>query len=158
MPGIGNSPFGTVPFGVGAPTAAASQGGKPLTNPSTGVSTGSRFLDPKTGDYVVDGFGRISGMDDLRQLVLLRVKTTQGASTVAALGNTLRSIDRITSNIERRIDAILRSAVRDIVDGGLIEVVSVTANVVRPGVVLAQLRWRSVATGLEDSASIPLTR
>ena len=77
---------------------------------------------------------------------------------MAVLGNTLRSIDRITSNIEQRVSAILQASLKDIVDGGLIEVVTVTVNVVRPGVVIAQLRWRSTATGLEDSASVPLTR
>lgn len=158
MAGFGISPYGTTPFGLGTPAVAATVGGKLLNDAATGTQSGSRFLDPVTGDYVVDGFGRIKGMDDLRQLVLLRVKTTIGTSTMTTLGNTLKSIDRITNNIDRRVDSILRASLQDIVDGGLIEVTEVKVEVVRPGTVYARLRWRSLITGLDDEAAVPITR
>ena len=156
MSGFGVVPYGTSPFGLPNASVATLSGGVLLTDPSTGNSTGSRAIDPATGDYVVDSNGRVSGMDDIRQLVLLRVKTTAGSSTVTTLGNSLRSIDRITSNISNRVDSLLREAVKDLVDAGLIVVTDTTVEVVRPGVVYARLRWQVVVTGIDDEAALPI--
>ena len=71
-----------------------------------------------------------------------------------SLGHEIRSIDRITSNFVRRVDSTLRMAVQHIVNRGLIEVVSVDVEVVRPGVALARLRWRDLSSGVEDETLI----
>lgn len=156
MAGFGSIPFGSGSYGLGVLVSAPIAGTKPLVDPATGRASGSRAIDPRTGDYVFDGV-QIVGMDDVRQLVLLRLKTTSGTAGVQSLGNTLKSIDRITSNIARRVDSILRRAVADIVAQGLIEVLSVDVDVVRPGVVFARFRWRNLITGLDDTESVPVT-
>lgn len=156
--GLGLFPFGTTPYGVGSPAPAPSLGGNILTDPATGESTGSLYIDPITGDYVLDGYGRLRGMDDVKQLVLLSVKTTLGSAGFLSLGNTLKSIDRITSNIEQRVDSALRECVRRLTDAGLIEVVGIDVQLPKPGTVFARFRWRNLLTNSEDVELLPLTR
>ena len=156
MSGFGSQPFGSSPYGIGTPSTAPEQGGKILRDLFTGETQGSRRIDPLTKDYVLDDFGRIVGMVDVQQLVLLAVSTDKGSSAVRQLGQDLKKIDRIGTNTVRRIDVTLRAAVQHLVDRDLIEVVDTKVTVVRPGVVLANLRWRDLNTGLVETTSTSL--
>lgn len=156
MSGFGSQPFGSSPYGIGTPAVAEASGGKILRNASTGKSTGSLLIE--NGNYVFDDNGRLLGMDDVKQLVYLAVRTTKGSSAMRELGQTLRKIDRITSNIERRVDATLREAVKHLVDKQLVEVTSVTVEHVREGVVIARMAWRNLLTGDADTESVDLLR
>lgn len=147
MSGFGSQPFGSSPYGIGTPAVASELGGSLLRDETTGQSWGSRKIDPVTKDYVLDDNGRILGMSDGHQLVLLAVSTTKGSSAMRQLGQDIKSIDRITNNFVRRVDTTLRAAVQHLVDKELIEVLDVTVDVVRPGVTLARLRWRDLASG-----------
>lgn len=147
MSGWGSQPFGTSPYGLGTPAVASDLGGSILRDETTGEARGSRKIDPSTGDYVLDDTGRIAGMSDIHQLVILAVSTTKGSAAVRRLGQELKLIDRITPSTPRRIDATLRAAVQHLVNPGLIEVVDTDVSVVRSGVVLARLHWRDLTTG-----------
>lgn len=147
MSGFGSQPFGSSPYGIGTPAAATESGGSILRDETTGQAWGSRKIDPVTKDYVLDDNGRILGMSDVHQLVLLAVSTTKGSSAMRQLGQEIKGIDRITTNFVRRVDTTLRAAVQHLVDKELIEVLGVTVDVVRPGVTLARLRWRDLASG-----------
>lgn len=154
MSGWGSQPFGSSPYGIGTPAVADALGGSTLRDASTGEQLGSRKIDPATGDYVLDENGRILGMSSITQLVLLAVSTTKGSAAMRQLGQELRKIDRITSNLPRRVDNTLRAAVQHIVNRGLIEVVGTEVEVVRPGVVLARMRWRDLSSGKTNEAII----
>ena len=154
MAGFGSAPFGAFPYGIGTPSVAPELGGSVLRDETTGEITGSRKIDPVTKDYVLDDNGRILGMADTKQLVLLAVATDKGTSAMRSLGQDLRSIDRITSNFTRRVDVTLRAAVQHIVDRELIEVIGTEVQVLRPGVAFARLRWRDLSTGLEDDTVV----
>lgn len=147
--------YGRQPYGVGTPAVLQDTGGKVLSNPYYGNREGSRKIDPRTRDYVLDSTtGRILGMTNPQQLVYLAVSTTRGSSAVQALGHELGKIDRISANFTRRVDGALRAAVQHIVDRGLIEVVAIEVQVLRPGQGFARLRWRDTATGHEEETLV----
>ena len=154
MSGFGSQPFGSSPYGIGTPATAPEDGGALLRDVDTGQTRGSRKVDPFTRDYVVDTNGRLVGMGNTKQLVLLAVSTKQGSAAMRQLGQTLRDIDRISPNFQRRVDHALRDAVQHLVNSNLIEVVGTEVEVLRPGVAFARLRWRDVETGLEDEELI----
>lgn len=71
---VSGSPVGSTPFGMATPAAApeaATQG------PAL-----SRYIDPGTGDYIIDAdVGQFGSMPSLRQRVLLVMATALGSST-----------------------------------------------------------------------------
>jgi hypothetical protein len=154
MSGFGSQPFGTGPYGLGTPATATSIGGSILRDTTTGESLGSRQIDPLTKDYVLDDNGRLLGMSDVKQLVLIAVSTTKGSSAMRELGHELRSIDRITANFAARVRNTLLAAVQHIVDRRLIEVLDVVVELVRPGVAKVRLRWRDVSTQNEETTEV----
>ena len=153
MSGVGSVPFGSSAFGLCPPMGAPAVGGAPTADPTTGLPTGARKIDPRTKDYVLVN-GSIAGMSAVRQFVLLAVSTTKGSSAMRSLGQELASIDRISGNFVRRVDTTLRAAVQHIVNRGLIVVVETKVELVRPGVARARLRWRDLSTGLEDETLV----
>lgn len=132
------------PYGTGTPTTAPLATGNILAD-STGTTTGSRFIDPTTRDYVIDSNGRTTGMSNVQQLVYLAVSTDLGSSAVQALGQQLKQIDRITANFERQVTTTLTASVQHIVDQGLMQVVDVIVERVGPSVARARLRWRDLS-------------
>lgn len=144
MSGFGSQSFGSAPYGLGTPAAAPDLGGKALTHPDTGEQTGSRHIDPATKDYALDDYGRIAGMSNVHQLVLLAVSTKKGSAAMRQLGNELMNIQRITTNFARRADSELRRAVQHLVDRRLIEIVGTSVDIVGPGVARARLLWRDL--------------
>lgn len=147
MAGFGSQPFGSSPYGIGTPAVATELGGKLFQDAASGEQTGSRKIDPLTRDYEINDYGRIAGMSNVKQLVLLAVSTKRGSSAMRELGQELQSIERITSNFARRVDTTLRRSVQHLVDRGLITVIDTTVEIVRPGVARARLRWRDISTG-----------
>jgi hypothetical protein len=159
MSGFGSQPFGSSPYGIGTPAVAPATGGSILRDEFSGETHGSRSIDPYTRDYVLDDNGRILGMSDTKQLVILAVLTDKGSSAMRQLGHELKSIDRITPNFSRRVDNTLRAAVKHITDRRMIEVIGTEVQVLRPGVAFARLRWRDLVTGLDDEVVVdPLRR
>lgn len=146
--GLGSQGFGSTPYGLGTPAVAPSQGGAIFRDASTGLSTGSRMIDPVTKDYVFDSNGRILGMPDVHQLVLLAVSTRKGSSAMRELGQELERIPRITANTARRVDSTLRASVQHLVDQGLI---TVTGTTVETGDarIRAVLLWRDLTATID---------
>jgi len=71
---VSGSPIGSTPFGMGTPVAA------PL--PATQGPALARYIDPGTGDFVIDAdVGQFASMPMLRQRVLLVLNTVLGSST-----------------------------------------------------------------------------
>lgn len=157
MAGFGSQPFGGSPYGLGTPAVASPLGGSVLRDEASGATHGSRSINPVTGDYDVDEHGRVLGMSNVKQLVLLAVGMDKGSSAARSFGQALKHIDRITPNFARRVDYELRTAVNHLTSQGLIEVIDTSAEVVRPGVAYVRLRWRDLTTGLADEAIRQLT-
>mgnify|MGYP000142922689 CR=1 FL=1 len=92
-------------------------------------------------------------MSDVQQLVHMAVATDLGSSAVRNLGQQLRQIERVSSNFEALVTNALEGAVQHIVNAGLIEVVGVVVEVVRPGVAHARLLWRDLTLAPDDPNS-----
>ena len=72
MAGLGLFPVGSTPFGAGTPVEA--------TAPPTAIPELANFLDPRTGDYVVQADGSYQRMPVVRHRVLMLVKTELGSA------------------------------------------------------------------------------
>lgn len=154
MPGFASQPFGSTPYGIGQPSDANPNGGGALRGQFTDQPTGSRRIDPRSKDYVLNEWGRIRGMDDTQQLVLLAVSTDRGSSAVRELGHELKKIDRITDNFERRVDSTFRTALEHLVSRGMIAIHSVTVERASvPGRAFARIVWRDLVTETEPQTT-----
>lgn len=157
MSGAGTQPAGTTAAGYGEPATAAVIEGAFLRDTKTGRSLGARKIDPHTKDYVLDTNGRILGVGYVKHVVQMSLHTEEGSSVVQEMGHRLRSIERITPNIERQILAILTKAVQPLITQGLIEVVGFShfiagddKNGLRRGSVHGRFLWRDLTTGEEQ--------
>lgn len=154
MAGFGLQPAGTSNAGWGSPPTAQEQTGRMLAD-AQGQSTGARKIDPVTKDYELNEHGRIAGMAPVAQIVQLSVRTEKFSSAVAEMGQLLRSVDRVTANIEARCLAQLTDALRPAVDAKLVEVLGFSTfkaskrDGLREGVTYGRLRWRDLTTGRE---------
>lgn len=149
MSGFGSQPFGSTPYGIGQPADVDPNGGKILADEFTGESRGSRRLDPRSKDYLVDSFGRIRGMPNVQQLVLLAVSTELGSSSVRELGQELKKIERITNTFARRAASTMGAALQPLVDQGLIEVQSVTSTILANGRAAIRVTWKELTENAE---------
>lgn len=161
MAGFGKQPAGTSSAGYGSPLAGESLPGVILRNARTGQSDSSRLIDSRTRDYALDGGnGRLAGMSDVQQLVQITVTTEKNSSAVRGLGHELKSLDRITTNFERRVLAVLTSALQHLIDQRLVEIVGFAFSKGGPdsgqpsGRALGRLRWRDMTTGQEHQEPI----
>jgi len=154
MVGFGTLSFGEGPYGLGTPATAPVPGGAPLTDVASGEITGSRRIHTSSRDYVFDSYGRIEGMDDVRQLVQLAFLTDRGTSALPTLGHDLRKIDRITDSTRKRIQTAVEVAIEPLVQRGLVELVSVEIRRAHPSGVTLKVRWRDVGAGIEQETTL----
>ena len=161
MAGVGLAGCGLSPAGFGTPATATVPEGAFLRDTKNGRSLGARKIDPVTKDYVLDDNGRILGVNYVRHVVQMSVHTERGSAVVQAMGHRLRTIDRITPNIEAQILATLTEAVSPLVTQGLIEVVGFShfvagndLNGLNRGAVYGRFQWRDLTTGLEHQEVI----
>jgi hypothetical protein len=151
MAGIGLQSAGTTSAGFGSPATAAEQGGAILRNTLTGESMGGRKIDPRTGDYVMDEYGRLEGMPNVRQMVMLAVLNAAPA---------LADIDRLTDGFAKRAEAILANEMTAIVSRGLIRVIGVrdlqmgVRGGLKQGQALYKFLWVDLTTNTENAETI----
>lgn len=161
MSGIGLQKAGWTAAGYGTPATATGLSGAFLRDTKTGKSLGARKIDPVTKDYVLDANGRILGVGYVKHVVQMSLHTEEGSAVVQDMGQRLRTIERITPNIERQILATLTKAVQPLIQQGLIEVVGFThfragddRNGMRRGAVYGRFLWRDLTTGEEEEEVI----
>lgn len=154
MSGFGSTACGSSPYGLATPVTAPQFEGSILRDEFSGETRGSRRIDSYTKDYVLDANGRILGMNDTQQLVLLAVSTTKGSAAMRDLGQALSRIERITSNTESLIRSELHSALQSLIDAGRIEFQGIDVDFVRPGVVHVHVLWRDVSTGVLQATAV----
>lgn len=153
MSGFGSQAGGSTPYGIGTPATAPAPGGAVLHNPAANASTGSRRIDPKTRDYVIAN-GRILGMNDTQQLVLMAVLTVRGSSAMPALGHRLGDIETMGDDFDRAVRAAYEEALADLVARRLIEVVGIEIRRLHPGSAHIRIRWRDIESFEEHKLEI----
>ncbi len=152
MSGAGIQSAGTSSAGIGAPDEGNPQDGVVFTG-LDGTSNGSRYIDQRTRDYVIDANGRAQGMPNVPHLVQMAITMERNSSAIRGLGQELKSLDRITPNFERRVLGVLTQALQHLIDAKLVEVIgfssfksSQTDKGLRPGQVYGRLLWRDLST------------
>jgi hypothetical protein len=151
--GLGRSPLGTGPYGYGTPDPAPATGGEALTG-DNGRRFGSRRIDPVTGQYVYDEWGRAVGAPDMHQMVYLAAKTTLGNAVDPTLGNDVQSIKDITDNHAQQVEAKLRAALEHLTSDGRIAIVGVETRRTGETRTATVLRWRDLTTGSEHDMRV----
>jgi len=149
--GVGKSPVGKAPAGLGVPDAAPSNAGTSLVD-ANGVQQSTRLIDPVTGQYVIDERGRYVGVSAVAQRVQLALTTTVGSASVYTLGiDTPGGV--IGNNFVSRRRATILQALAGLVKEKAIEVVDITIDAsVRP--IYTQVRWRDLTTEIEQTTQI----
>lgn len=107
MAGFGTMPFGLGPFGIGTPATG--------TAPPTGAA-GSRYIDPRSGDFLQDSTSKQLGqMPPVRQRVLLAIATLRKSSTaLPPFGIVLPR--KVSSTYEAELEASIRSSLRQMTE------------------------------------------
>lgn len=145
---------GLGPYGFGTPAAAPEPGGAVFREASSGAQLSARAIDPKTGDYIYDDYGRVTGMSAGAQAVYLACKVDLGTSSVPTLGQRLRAIDRITANFQRRVEETIRAALSVAVSTGLIKIIAIDTERMSERGVFARVRWRDLETRSEQDTFV----
>lgn len=144
--GAGLQPAGNTQSGTGMHVPATLPGGALLSSDDGSEILGSRKIDPRSGDYVMNSDGRLVGMPNVRQLVQLAV---MGSAPK------LEELDRLNDGFEIAASAILTAACQPIVAMGLIEVIGVRRVLMGPpdglrnGQAIVRFCWRDISTGKE---------
>jgi hypothetical protein len=146
--GAGFSAAGSCPAGFGDIVQAPAPATDNLID-DKGIQRTARAINPITGDYILRASGRAQGVSRSAQLVLIRLRTILNSSSVANLGLRASDGDR-SAVIDRRTQANITDALQDLVDAGIIELISVTVNADLPWRQRPLVRWRDLSTGAEE--------
>lgn len=150
--GAGAASVGLSVAGYGGVDSAPVQQQTILIDAKTGIAQNSRKVDPSTGRYLLDSFGRVQGMPGVQQLVMLRAGTLFNSSAVLGLGM-LAPSGVIGANILRRLEDEIRLCMKDIVDAGIIEIIGVTV-IKPPGQPLRRaFQWKDLTTKNEQETA-----
>jgi hypothetical protein len=159
MSGVGQQSGGTSSSGFGDSAEATARGGSFLRDTLTGKSLGTRLINPATKDYVMDDDnGRILGQHYVQHAVQMSIATVQGSAADTEMGHRLASLDRISPNFARQVEALLTEALKPLTDRGLVEVkgfvqatVGLGGNIngLERGAIYGRLLWKDLTTGLE---------
>jgi hypothetical protein len=154
--GFGLCPHGSSPLGFGVPDHQIPRGGSLLADPATGQQANALLIDGKSKQYVYDANGRKLGMSGLRQRVQLAIATDKGTSALVALGQELKSIKRITGDVQRRARDIVTTALSHLGSAGSGElvIVSVLVQRLRTSVIAVLVKWRDLSTGKEFEENV----
>lgn len=153
MSGAGGTAAGRGPYTrIGT---ASTPGGVVLRDEFSGARMSSRSLDPRTGDYRIDAYGRALGMTRGRQMVLLACRTVRGSSALPYLGNTLHTVKTIGVAFVRQIEGVYRAALAPAEQLGAIEVLAIEVERMQTPIggntgVFTRIRWRDLETDLEE--------
>lgn len=147
MSGIGVQSAGASPGGLGDPNENPRRRGVVFRDTRTGLPMSARRIDPGTKRYVLDEFGRITGMTAAQQGVHLAVSTDLGTAAVREIGNRLKSIKTIVASFQRELETVYTDALARLTQAGLVQIVDVTSKRVGSSRAYVQVRWRDLSTG-----------
>lgn len=154
--GAGFASAGFSIAGYGSVDSAPAQQPGVLVDANTGLGQNARKVDPVTGRYVRDTYGRVQGMSGAQQLVMMRVGTLLNSSAVPDLGMAAPA-GTIGPNALARLDNEVRTAMRDLTDQKIIEIVDVKVTTVLGSKAIRRyFSWRDLTSstnhgGLEQT-------
>jgi hypothetical protein len=149
--GAGGSPAGTSPAGYGVIDTALFSATAPLPDTRTGLSQGGRYINASSGDYSFGADGRLLGMPNVNQLVLLAIKTQLGSSAQPGLGLDLSSAQNKTPDFANKLTSILQNALADLVTRKLVQITSIVVPPnPNPDSGIAVVNWLDLTTGLPE--------
>ena len=156
--GLGLAPLGIAPYGIGTPAFTSPLGGAALTG-SDGTRQSVRKIDPGTRRYVYDATGRAVGDSPVRQQMYLVATTDRGSSAVLAMGNTIKSVQDITANLQQRVRSIYTSAYARMVSRGLIKLGDITIDVTPASAnsvskMLTRIKYTDLTTGQDQELTL----
>lgn len=156
--GAGFSSVGVSIAGYGGVDAGPVQQQTILIDATDGSNQNARKVDPYTGQYVLDQYGRVQGMSGIQQMVMMRAGTLLDSSAVTDLGLAPPPPTAIPG-IEMTLKNQLTAAMKDLVDQKLIEITRVEVFKA-PGSTVVQrfMFWRDLTVtganaGIEQRTS-----
>ena len=151
--GAGIAPAGTQPAGYGTPDAAAVPNSATLPDTVTGLPRGGRYIHPQTGSYQFTADGRLQGMANVNQLVLLRSSTVQGSSVLHWLGQRFSQIQEQQPDFQRRAATAVSSMLADLIQTKQVALLGVTVQPTpgNPDGAAIFFQWRDLTTGIETT-------
>jgi len=147
--GAGLAPAGTSYAGYGTPDPGAVPNNSTLPDTVTGLPRGGRYINPQTGSYQFTADGRLQGMANVNQLVLLAATTKIGSSVLPKLGQNLAGIQEQQGDFQRQCATAVANALSDLVRSKLVELLSVTVQQApgNPDGVAIFFQWRDLTAG-----------
>lgn len=138
--GAGGCPAGASPAGYGVIDTAPAPNLTPLPDPTTGLSQGGRNIDPSTGDYTWSADGRLQGMPNVEQLVLLAIENADFSTLTEKGPSYVQQVKTIIEN------ALAYVVVQKLV---LITNIAVLSNLpnTNPDAAIALVYWIDLTTG-----------
>ncbi len=144
--GAGLAPAGTSPAGFGVPETAGAPAINPLPDPKTGLSLTGRYIDQKTGDYVMLADGRLQGMATVEQLVLLALNSVD-------FSDLLDKGPNFRATFANRV----QNALADLITKKWVQIRAITISEPNPDAGLAVLDWVDLTTGAPKQTPIGTT-
>lgn len=149
----GSNPGGASPAGAGLPVPGAPLADKLLIDKS-GNQANAVYINPTTGRYEFDANGRVIGMNGIQQEVLLALKTVLDSSVVGGFGHSLASVKDFTSDVDKRVDTIIREALQHLVTDKKISIESVVLTKLGTSRGMLRVTWRDLVTGNKNITAI----
>lgn len=143
--------MGTGPYGFGTPEPGDETSGKPTLDLATNKSTGIRLL--QEGDYVRQN-GRPLGMTRAQQMVLLAMSTDKGTSAVRSMGNTLKTIERVTENFIKTCEQTVETALAPAVALGIVQIRSIIVEKTPQRPAYIRVQWFDVEAQVDRTDRI----
>lgn len=144
--GAGAAPAGSSPAGYGVPDTAPAPILVPLPDPRTGLSQGGRYINQQTKDYAFTSDGRLQGMPNVNQMVLIAI---QGADFSA--------ITEKGPNFAQQLRDVVQNALADLIARKLVQLTGITVLDRQPGMNpdagIAVANWLDLTTGQPQETS-----
>lgn len=132
--------MGSSGFGFGSPVTATPRSPRVLVC-ADGTQGNAALLDPRSGDFVLDGAGNKAGCDAIEQKVYLALRTIRGSSVVPDLGIEPEGGVLLEDFVARRRLAV-EAALKDLTTSRSIVLVDVLVAREGQSSTRTEVRWR----------------
>lgn len=138
------------------PNPQAITDNRDLVNPQTNNIEGARLIDQVSGDYVLTDTGYFVGMNDIEQKVLLALRTTYNSAT-SPIGQQLRSVRVIDTNIVPQLQFLIGQALSSLINSQYITLDSVVVTLPSYGSAASiVVVWTNLYTKTQIQSPLPM--
>jgi hypothetical protein len=156
MSGFGNSAFGTSVFGYGTSMVTTIPKTTFLIQADNKTPGNDLAIDPITGDYILNGQDQFVGASEIANDVYYALATKFGSGILPQFGLNLSSVTLITSNIQIKVNAAVKSALSNLISSSLISLNSVSIQLGNIGVLNIQVSWTDTSNNIIQTTTIPI--